>query len=157
MCCLANLVRTVVQWCFAINRTNVASTQGINTPGHLNYSPFGEAYVDDVSPELKQIADDAAVTWNQYLKSSDRYDELSKTLAPLNQEFGTLADKTRSLNNEILKPGQSVERSRELIKQVDQLIEQMRNVSSKIDPIAAKMEAEAKTRSQLFNQYNEAE
>jgi len=38
---------------------NVASTDGVRTPGHLNFSPFGEAYVDDEIDEKERIQNEA--------------------------------------------------------------------------------------------------
>ncbi len=37
--------------------TNAAQRNGVSTPGHLNYSPFGEAYVDDAAAASSLLRD----------------------------------------------------------------------------------------------------
>jgi len=85
---------------------NVGSTDGVRTPGHLNFSPFGEAYVDDESPEqiLKRIENapswlikreqkDALTDWWKTASSEERNNFIKQVKAnPESHGTGILID-----------------------------------------------------------------
>ena len=63
---------------------NIAQTSGTSTPGHMNYNPFGDAFVDDAAPPEKNVIPVDAL---------EKIADLSRQLSHLILQEAIIADK----------------------------------------------------------------
>jgi len=145
---------------------NVASTNGVSTPGHLNFSPFGEAYVDD-APQLPE----------EIRQKATKIREIYKVLEQLKPQISELRIEVRLLwsqidgltrqhtdadprfdqaekNDDVATMRKIVEEGRAIQKKVNDLLERVRQPERQLRALELRERELAAEADDLFKQYD---